>query len=330
MRFGLFGGPIRGPSTDAEAYRAYTEQIVEAESLGFYGVYMVEHHFTGMGQVSSSLQVLTHLSALTRTMRLGTAVVVVPWHNPLLLAEQAATLDVLSHGRLDLGLGPGYRDYEFKGFGVSAADSKDVSEEIIGILKKAWIQGTERFSYESERWNFTDIVIEPLPIQKPYPPLWRPATSMESIKKAGREGYRLLTEHLASFEEVGERLRAYREAKESAGHTFFNSDFAVTRLFGFAHSPEEREAKVARLVQALSILAGSASRVSDSGVRNPFYTAPEERRQKIEAASIIGTPEECIERLSKLKEQGVEQVLLAQPSSEDMRTFSREVLPYFS
>ena len=94
MRFGLFGGPARRSSdqTDSNAYRT-VETVQHAERHGFYGTYLVEHHFTGRGQVSSSLGLLTYLAGLTSTIRLGTAVVVVPWHNPVLLAEQAATLD---------------------------------------------------------------------------------------------------------------------------------------------------------------------------------------------------------------------------------------------
>ena len=147
MKFGLFGGPGRfgGERDDLDAYERYVDQVVEAEALGFYGAYCVEHHFTGVGQVSSSLTVLSHVAARTNTIRLGTAVVVVPWHNPLLLAEQVATLDVLSRGRFDLGLGRGYRDYEFRGFGVEPSDAPRRFDEAVQVLRKAWSSGG-RFS----------------------------------------------------------------------------------------------------------------------------------------------------------------------------------------
>ena len=122
MRFGLFGSAAArrgsGEFDSAEGFRDFIEYNVEAEALGFHGTFVVEHHFTGFGQVSATMNLLTWLGARTRTLRLGTAVIVLPWHNPVLLAEQAATLDLLSGGRLDFGIGKGYRYNEFAGFDV--------------------------------------------------------------------------------------------------------------------------------------------------------------------------------------------------------------------
>src|SRR5947199_35116 len=112
MRFGLFGGARteRGDQViDSRIYSDYVNYICEAEALGFHSVFLVEHHFTGFGQISATLNFLTYLAAKTTTIRLGTAVLVLPWHNPALLAEQAATLDLLSGGRFDFGIGKVYR-----------------------------------------------------------------------------------------------------------------------------------------------------------------------------------------------------------------------------
>src|SRR5256885_3065681 len=109
MQFGLFGSAAarRGrPDFDSsEGFRDFIDYNIEAEALGFHSTFVVEHHFTGYGQVSATLNLLTWLGARTRRLRLGTAVIVLPWHNPVLLAEQAATLDLLSGGRLDFGIG---------------------------------------------------------------------------------------------------------------------------------------------------------------------------------------------------------------------------------
>ena len=100
MQFGLFGSAAArrgGPEFDSsEGFRDFIDYNIEAEALGFYSTFVVEHHFTGYGQVSATLNLLTWLGARTRRLRLGTAVLVLPWHNPVLLAEQAATLDLLS------------------------------------------------------------------------------------------------------------------------------------------------------------------------------------------------------------------------------------------
>ena len=157
MKFGMFGGATaRGGSSDAanryqratgrmqlaisddsHAYDAFVDIVVEAEALGYHSLFMVEHHFTGVAQVSASLNLLTFLAAKTSKIRLGTAVVVVPWHNPVLLAEQAATLDVLSNGRFDFGVGKGYRPNEFDGFCIPIEEAEERFEESMGLIRKS-------------------------------------------------------------------------------------------------------------------------------------------------------------------------------------------------
>src|SRR5882757_7047729 len=142
MRFGLFGGASarRGmPAADsARGYHDFVEYHVEAEALGFHGSFVTEHHFTKIGQVSATPTLLTWIAARTTTLRLGTAVIVLPWHNPMLLAEQAATLDLLSGGRLDFGIGKGYRYNEFAGFCVPMEEAEARFEEALGVIVKAW------------------------------------------------------------------------------------------------------------------------------------------------------------------------------------------------
>src|ERR1700723_4644777 len=158
MRFGLFGSAAaRRPATadavefdSAEGFRDFIEYNVEAEGLGFHGTFVVEHHFTGSGQGSATLNLLTWLGARTKTLRLGTAVIVLPWHNPVLLAEQAATLDLLSGGRLDFGVGKGYRYNEFVGFDVTMEEADARFEEAIEVLLRAWTS-EERFSHHGDR-----------------------------------------------------------------------------------------------------------------------------------------------------------------------------------
>src|SRR5499426_4880869 len=127
MRFGLFGSAQArrsGPDTDSrQGFRDFIDNNVEAEALGYYSTFLVEHHFTGFGQVSATLNLLTWVGARTRTLRLGTAVISLPWHNPVLLAEQAATIDLLSGGRIDFGIGQGYRHNEFAGFCIAMEEA---------------------------------------------------------------------------------------------------------------------------------------------------------------------------------------------------------------
>src|SRR5204863_8925539 len=163
MRFGLFGSAQArrgGPDTDSsQGFREFIDNNVEAEALGYYSTFLVEHHFTGFGQVSASLNLLTWLGARTRDLRLGTAVLVLPWHNPVLLAEQAATLDLLSGGRLDFGIGKGYRHNEFAGFCIPLEEAETRFEEALEVITKAFMS-RRRFSHGGRLCQFDDMVVE--------------------------------------------------------------------------------------------------------------------------------------------------------------------------
>src|ERR1700751_5829178 len=143
MRFGIFGAAQAGsPLPGApmgQGFHDFIDFNVEAEALGYHSSFLVEHHFTGWNQVSATLTLLTCLAMRTTTLRLGTAVMVLPWHNPVLLAEQAATLDLISDGRLDFGVGKGYRHTGFKGFGVPPEEAEGRFEEAIEVILRSWI-----------------------------------------------------------------------------------------------------------------------------------------------------------------------------------------------
>src|ERR1700738_2205583 len=199
MKFGLFGGARArgGPAGDSEGYHHFINYVIEAERLGFSSVFLVEHHFTGFGQVSASLNLLSYLAARTERIRLGTAVVVLPWHNPVLIAEQAATLDLLSNGRLDFGVGKGYRPYEFSGFCVDQAEATARFDEAMAVIRLAWGSGGKRFSYKGKWCSYDNIVVEPSPIQQPHPPFWLGAGSPDPGCRAAPEGYNLAPAQLA-------------------------------------------------------------------------------------------------------------------------------------
>ena len=172
MQFGLFCSPKAdapgfGPET-GQGFRDFLDFNVEAEALGFHSSFSVEHHFTGWNQVSATPMLLAALAMRTTTLRLGTAVLVLPWHNPVLLAEQVATLDLISGGRFDFGIGKGYRHSEFNGFQIAPEEAEARFEEAIEVMTRAWTT-RERFSHRGRFWHFEDIVVEPPPAQTPAP-----------------------------------------------------------------------------------------------------------------------------------------------------------------
>src|SRR5213078_2360791 len=142
MKFGLFGGAKssgEGSVGDSLGYRKYIDYVLLAEELGYHSVFVVEHHFTGVGQRWASLNFLSYLAGRTQRMRLGTAVVVLPWHNPALLAEQVATLDLVSNGRFDFGIGKVYRHNEFAGFRIPIEEAEPRFEESVEVMAKAFV-----------------------------------------------------------------------------------------------------------------------------------------------------------------------------------------------
>ncbi|HEU0157260.1 MAG TPA: LLM class flavin-dependent oxidoreductase [Stellaceae bacterium] len=240
MQFGLFGSAAArrgGPEFDSsEGFRDFIEYNVEAEALGFHSTFVVEHHFTGYGQVSATLNLLTWLGARTRRLRLGTAVIVLPWHNPVLLAEQAATLDLLSGGRLDFGIGKGYRYNEFAGFCVPMEEADARFDECLDVILRAWT-ADEPFSHRGRYWQFDDIVVEPPTAQKPYPQIWMGAGSERSIRRVAAQGFNLLLGQYASPKDVAWNIAVYKSEVEAQGRRFDPMQVGVTRAFLSPRTP---------------------------------------------------------------------------------------------
>jgi len=322
MRFGLFGGARTkrgaGPS-DSHGYQDFIEYVVEAERLGFHSVFLVEHHFTGQGQVSASMTLLAHLAARTSRIRLGTAVVVLPWHNPVLVAEQAATLDLLSGGRLDFGVGKGYRKAEFAGFCMPMEEAQERFDEAMEVIRKAWTS-EGRFSHRGRRWRFEDIVVEPEPVQRPHPPLWLAAGSAASIRRAAREGYNLLLDQIASTDQIIERVALFREECARAGRAYAPAMVAVARGLQLIHTEEERAAAYATRARVVERIGDIAQ-----GTRRDVPIEQDD-------APLLGLPSEVIARLRRLEAGGVGYVLLVDPNASiaGLRAFAAEVMPAFA
>ena len=244
MKFGIFGSAQAkrgGPDTDSGAgFRDFVELNVEAEALGFVSSFLVEHHFTGFGQVSATLNLLTWVGARTTTLRLGTAVIVLPWHNPVLLAEQAATIDLLSGGRLDFGIGKGYRHNEFAGFCIPMEESDGRFEEALEVIVKAWTSDAP-WSHRGKYWQFDNVVVEPPTAQKPHPPFWMGAGHPESIARVAERGHHLLLDQFAPIEQTGERIAIFKREVEARGRIFDPMTVAVTRSVHVVMTAAEKE-----------------------------------------------------------------------------------------
>lgn len=329
MKFGLFGGARSKPGADdgyRDGYNAYIDGVIEAEALGYHSNFIVEHHFSGLGQVSASLSVLSFLAARTATIRLGTAVLVLPWHNPVLVAEQAATLDLLSGGRFDFGVGKGYRGLEFKGFCVPMEEASERFEEAMTVIRKAWTS-TERFSHHGKRWHFDDIVVEPPPVQRPHPPLWLAAGRPESLRYTAMNGYNLLLYQFQTVDVIIERLDVYKQALVEAGREFDPMGVGVARALMPAATPEAREVAIEQRMKHLQTMNAFGG-AGPGGHRSSMVSDDDLRKAAVEGV-LLGTAEEIAERLKRLEKAGVCYVLLSAPSPDSLRFFADEVMPHF-
>jgi alkanesulfonate monooxygenase SsuD/methylene tetrahydromethanopterin reductase-like flavin-dependent oxidoreductase (luciferase family) len=330
MKFGLFGGARsagEGSVGDSLGYRKYIDYVLAAEDLGYHSVFVVEHHFTGVGQLSASLNFLSYLAGRTERIRLGTAVVVLPWHNPALLAEQVATLDLLSNGRFDFGIGKGYRHNEFAGFRIPIEEAEPRFEESVEVMTRAFVS-RERFSHRGRFWQFDDIVVEPPPAQKPHPPFWVAAASDASIRRAARRGFNLILDQYASPEQHGRRIALFRAERLAAGLPFDPMQVAVARQLHVANDKAEA-------AQALKRAAAATQRTVDvsrlpGGKAGSHVLSYADKPGATEAHTLYDTPDGISEKLGALRQAGVGYILLTTLGGPaQLRRFAGEIMPGF-
>ena len=218
MQFGWLTLSL-SPSPDEDARRIahLIDQACEAERLGFSDVWLTEHYFTGESVYSDSLMFAAALAMKTEHVRIGFAVVQMPFHHPIRLAVQLALLDNLTKGRIDVGIGKGtvYNEYEFVGHGMRSHDSRERMEEAIDIIERAWREAP--LAYDGKFHKLQIPAIRPRPVQQPGPPLWRSVISPGSFRECGRLGVPILTARLP-VERIKERWEAYDAGLQAGGH----------------------------------------------------------------------------------------------------------------
>jgi len=332
MQFGLFCSPKAdapgfAPET-GQGFRDFIDFNVEAEALGFHSSFSVEHHFTGWNQCSATLMLLAALAMRTERLRLGTAVLVLPWHNPVLLAEQAATLDLVSGGRFDFGIGKGYRHSEFKGFAIAQEEAEARFEEALELMLRAWATRT-RFSHHGRFWQFEDIVVEPPPAQSPHPPLWVAAGSPHSIRRAAQRGFNLILDQYASPAALGERIALYKAERQAHGLAFDPMQVTVARQLYIARDRADRdEALVRQRAYTQRTVNVSLRPGETSGSHVLAYAG---KAGATEEHAMFGTPDEIARMLEDLHNAGVEYILFTVAGGrEQLRRFTREIMPAFT
>lgn len=340
MNFGTFL-LMQSPSarSSQEIYARGVELAQAAETLGFRSVWLAEHHFSTYGYLSRPAQLATYVAAKTTRLRVGTAVIVVPLHHPLVIAEEIATLDLLSGGRLDVGLGRGYQHYEFERFGLELENGRARWEESVDVILRAF--GGRPFSYEGKFFKIPETSVFPQPLQQPRPPIWITAQSPESVEAAVRRGFNVLTggfgvplERMAEFRRLFDRLVAEVKPERPL-------EVGVQRAVYVTDSEADARAAAeeARWNMRVTLSLRHHYERVEGGRAVPVPAAKEpDVDDLLDRFLVIGTPETVIRQIGRVREHvgithfncsfwfgDLEQTRVLR----SMELFAREVMPAF-
>ena len=314
MKFGLhYLLSCAEGQSPAQRYRETIEQATRAEALGFESVWPVEHHFNPTVSIlPCPTLLLAAIAARTTTLRLGTAIVQLPLAHPMRVAEEIATLDVLSGGRVELGVGRGGNPSHFGGFGVPMSESRDRMVESLDYIRQAWT--TERFSFRGRFFQADDLALAPRPIQQPHPPIRVAANSADTATWAGHEGYPIfVASNVNPLPKLRELIPLYRRARADTGHVMAAGEDLTLLMPIYVGSDRRRvERDVAPSVRQF---AETAASVAATWVAK----SPESERPKLQAileqicgmtydsvntvTGIFDTPSACVERLQQVREE---------------------------
>jgi len=345
MDFGLFFLMQRDEQWSEQAvYDGDVEQMLAAESLGYQSVWIAEHHFNDYGLCPAPQVLASFLAARTRTLRLGMGVSLLPLHHPVDLAEQLAVLDVVSGGRLDVGIGRGGTLQDYQTFRSERADARTRIEEGIALMRQCWTGAP--FDFEGQFHSAERLHVRPRPVQRPCPPLFIACNSEDSVLSAARLGLPTLSSFFVPVPELQRRRQLYRDAARAAGRSDAEIDVLERQGWGMrvAHvAPGHDEALRATEPPFMGYQRKMAMLRSDATggtVPNSFDRSLLRLRAFHEYLAdgwaLIGTPGEVRDGLQQyLDATGYQRVLLlmALPGIEtrlalrSMRLFAEEVAP---
>jgi alkanesulfonate monooxygenase SsuD/methylene tetrahydromethanopterin reductase-like flavin-dependent oxidoreductase (luciferase family) len=289
--------------SQTQAYREAIEQVRFADELGYDCFWFTEHHFGTHGINSSVLSFIAYAAGITKRIRLGTAVVVAPLYQPVRLAEEVAQVDLVSDGRLELGVGSGYRFDEFRGINVSPAESRAMFTEVLEVLLKAWTG--EPFSYSGQYYSVPEgIAVRPTPLQKPHPPLWFPAISPKTIEWVVQMGSRLMTATTGalSVNDLARMRETFNQLLDKAGKRPRDAEFYVhIPIYLSEKSYEGIESEVGAACRRFGEAAtagGTIYQQPSTGPQGPLspghgFTF----KNYFENHAIMGTPEFCVDKI---------------------------------
>ena len=347
MHFGLFIEEARPGQTQALAFRDVLELADAAETYGLDGVWLGEIHFNpGRSVISAQMVMATAIVSRTRRVRVGTAVQVLPLSHPLRIAEEAATVDQLSEGRFDMGIGRSGAARTYDVLGIPYGESQARFRESLEIIREAW-KG-KPFSYKGDFYQFENAVVTPRPFQEPHPPLRMAANSPETFPQVAKSGLALFVGlRDLDIPELKECLKLYRGAWREAGHAGQPSVYLRIPVYaGLTETgalEEPRESITAFFRRQADLMktsvgragAGPADRRAAKAERLGNLPYEEVLRTRV----AFGTAAQLIERLTELRnELGLDGIVVepnpaglipTEYAARSLRIVAREVMPAF-
>ena len=327
MKFGLWYD-FRNPSQQPwpELYGELLDQITWSDSAGFESVWLSEHHVTDDGYMPSVFVMLAAIAARTQHLRLGTAVCLAPLHHPVRLAEDVAVVDILSGGRVELGLAPGYRPLEFEVLGVPRRERGVRTDETVEILRLAW--AGERFSYSGRVFDLQDVVVQPVPRRGAELPIHIGGSSSAAAVRAGRHGCNFMPD-------VGTGIglhNQYRSARAGNGFGAGTGAITMNGCVFVCEEPDRGRAQVHRSLTYMYERYDAWEREGDSEVA-AFEPIDIERLDEL---CIIGTPQEVTRRMRAIRDEfspdrfifwGRLPGMPIEDASRSLQLFANEVMP---
>jgi alkanesulfonate monooxygenase SsuD/methylene tetrahydromethanopterin reductase-like flavin-dependent oxidoreductase (luciferase family) len=352
MKFGTFYFFQAAPGqSHADIIRGELDQIVWSEELGFDEIWLTEHHFINYGLSVDPATLAAAAASRTQRIRIGLAAAILPFHHPLRLAEQMALLDIISNGRLDVGVGRGNRPMEFRGFHVPQEESRDRFDEAVEILRRAWTE--ERFSHDGRFFKVPEVTVIPKPVQRPHPPLYQVCVSKDGIESTALHGWPMLNSVLfGPVDQLIANRETYVDTLKKAGRSAEEiksllARWGVSRQIYVAESDARAlaEAKDAELWYQESFRKFVVpDRIEEAHPSlQPGFRAMAERLSRITWESLVaetlafGSPDTVARHIEVMRDLGVGQVMcwmnfggLAQDKvRRSMELFAREVMPRF-
>ena len=337
MDFGIFadfhtriGMPL------VNAFDDSFREVDAAEELGIGSVWLSEDHFTNLSMVASPLVVASAVAARTSKIRIGLAVLVLPLYNPLQIAEEAATVDQISKGRLDFGIGRSGVVKYYHGYNMDYEESRGRFSEAMDVILRAW--SDDPLSYQGEYYTFSEVNVMPKPYQKPHPPMRVAVNSDDTFAAMGSLGYPIFISITTPRPRLERGLQLYRQARQEAGYTY--PDDVILRLPVYVAETADRarsepEASTMQQIRASVKEFIDASNEETTERLQRIANAPYE--EVLEQRASYGTPEAVVDRLQGYQEElGISGVVMEMNYGgqiphdrvvNSMRLFTEKVIP---